>query len=747
LCPIFFKSMNNKNFGTTLRDLRKKAGISQKELAIAIGVGDSYISKIENGILPPPSTRVVIKIAEYLKVDRDELLILAGKLPGEIAQLLEDQETLRFLRAKGAKNMIKATNIIRKGTNNLVKGGLAKVTAGKWSRISVSIFLTLTIIGALIRFSTPAAAVNMQLINLPALMTTGTSYTFTAQVNIDSDERIPISNLSLALTGPTAGNVIFDPNGSISSQSPANLINSIIPQGTPTYNQGFGYGYGLGYGNAGSGYYGSKWDYGYGYTGITQLTYSITLNTSVLAAGSYTAQLKANVPQGYSQVGMTEVGTHTTPGTDWAFANSYSVSSSWTPNYAVAYVNCPITGITIRAGLYEYVSNIVPGALLAKTADVSVPVGEGWIKMPFNSPPNLNAGNFFLMVSPVGYDPNSDFTIFSSTVPVIDNLIYGHVPAGNLPDPWLPELTGGPDFFTGIYNMDAYVDYTPTGGAVPTQFTSSQYSFTLSSPMMGGGGSGVYSVPITTSGFNSGSELATNTSGYTQSAVNLSTPDGKLSLGIPSNTRLWDVNSVPLTTITATVNTAAPAAPTGNSIVFACNLGPEGAQFNPPITLTLNYDPAALPAGVVENDLYIANYVNGQWVSLGGTVDTNAHTITIQISHFSTYALMGKVTVAPQPTPSTTPITTVTATATPIASVTPTVKPTPKPTTTPTASAPASATPLAIVSNTPTQTQPDSTTPPPSGGHNWALIAIIIVAVLAVIVVLAILLMKRPNST
>ena len=94
--------MENKEFGARLRAIRKQAGLSQRELADKIGVDFTYLSKIENGLLPPPSEKVIRHLAETLNFDNDELLILAGKIPSDIAEILKDRQILERLRAERA---------------------------------------------------------------------------------------------------------------------------------------------------------------------------------------------------------------------------------------------------------------------------------------------------------------------------------------------------------------------------------------------------------------------------------------------------------------------------------------------------------------------------------------------------------------------------------------------------------------------------------------------------------------------
>lgn len=64
------------HFGQKLRRLRERAGISQSELAQAIGLRESskgYVSEIESGKKTPPA-ETIVKIADYFHVTTDYLL-------------------------------------------------------------------------------------------------------------------------------------------------------------------------------------------------------------------------------------------------------------------------------------------------------------------------------------------------------------------------------------------------------------------------------------------------------------------------------------------------------------------------------------------------------------------------------------------------------------------------------------------------------------------------------------------------
>ncbi|WP_432666382.1 helix-turn-helix domain-containing protein [Wukongibacter baidiensis] len=99
------------SFGKYLRSTRKKL-MSQRELASKIGVGYPYISKIENGIEPPPSEEVLIRMSKTLEVGLDDLFIIAKKIPTDIQNLIIDNpeiyHLLRLIKNRSiSKNTLK----------------------------------------------------------------------------------------------------------------------------------------------------------------------------------------------------------------------------------------------------------------------------------------------------------------------------------------------------------------------------------------------------------------------------------------------------------------------------------------------------------------------------------------------------------------------------------------------------------------------------------------------------------------
>ena len=91
--------MENKTFGQTLKDIRRSKSITQRELATAVGVDFSYISKVENDRMPPPAADTIVKICEKLGVPPDRLLAMTGKMPTPIKEAIsETPAAQQFLR-------------------------------------------------------------------------------------------------------------------------------------------------------------------------------------------------------------------------------------------------------------------------------------------------------------------------------------------------------------------------------------------------------------------------------------------------------------------------------------------------------------------------------------------------------------------------------------------------------------------------------------------------------------------------
>ncbi|HKM80772.1 MAG TPA: helix-turn-helix transcriptional regulator [Candidatus Acidoferrum sp.] len=86
-------------FGELLREKRRAAGLSQRQLADRAGVDFSYISKLENGRLPAAADDTVVRICTILECPAEEFFTAAKKLPTELGEsLVGEPAAIRFLQ-------------------------------------------------------------------------------------------------------------------------------------------------------------------------------------------------------------------------------------------------------------------------------------------------------------------------------------------------------------------------------------------------------------------------------------------------------------------------------------------------------------------------------------------------------------------------------------------------------------------------------------------------------------------------
>lgn len=96
-------------FGDRIRELRKAKGYSLRQLAPLVGVGFSYLSKVERGRLDfggSPSESLIHRLADVLDGDEEELLLLAEHVPESIArQIFDHPEIFRKLARCSGKQL------------------------------------------------------------------------------------------------------------------------------------------------------------------------------------------------------------------------------------------------------------------------------------------------------------------------------------------------------------------------------------------------------------------------------------------------------------------------------------------------------------------------------------------------------------------------------------------------------------------------------------------------------------------
>ncbi len=155
-------------------------------------------------------------------------------------------------------------------------------------------------------------------------------------------------------------------------------------------------------------------------------------------------------------------------------------------------------------------------------------------------------------------------------------------------------------------------------------------------------------VPATTSVMSSTSSLLSGISdtrgivtseGIFPETVFIHDEEGKgITIEIPKGTIGLNSNLEPLEDITMVPVISPPAPPAGNVIVFAYELGPDGAQFNPAITISM-----PIPEDAGPDNVTIAWWNGSEWVQLETMVDAATGKATAKISHFTIFALLTAV--------------------------------------------------------------------------------------------------------
>ena len=81
------------DFGDYVRMVRERlaeqsARYSLRQVAIRIGIEPAYLSKVERGVVPPPSEETIVKLAAELNENADLMLALAGKVSSDLQEII-----------------------------------------------------------------------------------------------------------------------------------------------------------------------------------------------------------------------------------------------------------------------------------------------------------------------------------------------------------------------------------------------------------------------------------------------------------------------------------------------------------------------------------------------------------------------------------------------------------------------------------------------------------------------------------
>jgi hypothetical protein len=196
--------------------------------------------------------------------------------------------------------------------------------------------------------------------------------------------------------------------------------------------------------------------------------------------------------------------------------------------------------------------------------------------------------------------------------------------------------------WTGDVSTIVNVNSASTNITMNRDYTITANFATIRQGGGGGGGGGGGS-----SGVTSLIEYLNSDGKFTVSATAEST-DGLVKISIPKDTIGKNRNGQRLSFISIKELKTPPAAPADSTIIGRVyDVGPSGATFDPPITLTIRYKDTALPEGTTESNLYMATWdMNTEtYIPVDCQVDKEANVISASVSHFSRYTILS----APRP--------------------------------------------------------------------------------------------------
>lgn len=116
---------SNRLFGHKIRALREAKRQEDPrrftlcQFAAAVGISPTFMSRIERGDSNLPAADKIIKMAELLGVNADELLALGGKVDPDLEKIIKEQpqalsDLLRTVRGMSAEEIRKLTERITK---------------------------------------------------------------------------------------------------------------------------------------------------------------------------------------------------------------------------------------------------------------------------------------------------------------------------------------------------------------------------------------------------------------------------------------------------------------------------------------------------------------------------------------------------------------------------------------------------------------------------------------------------------
>ena len=639
---------DRKGFGARLRELRTEAGLTLTKLAGRCNIDFTYLSKIESSALPPPSEKVILQLAAALNADKDELLILAGKIPADIAEILKSREALELLRSGRFKKT----------------GGQISQSFGQRLRdLRQKLGLTLKELEARANVNyTYLSKIENGILPPPSEKVV---IQLAEALNVEREELL----LLAGILPPDIIEKLKDPkflktlrsrindNSKRKAEKPGfSLLGIPVPSiKAPVSVLSF------------------------------KPLYRVAL--PVLLVIAIAASLWYASPTQALEIGFSTPASGTLGGT-YTFTTTVTINQNdlipiqsinleiynvGDPTKKATLANLPLTNSTLQ-------SHPITEGASSGSAMVSASVTSGWTS-------GYGYGSGY------AYWINQGYSFGYS---------YGYGYGGGLTAiTYTIQWTSPASWPAGNYQIDAKI--TASGPSLTKTFTGSD-NFTL---VAGGGGGGGAPIGVT---FISDS---INPAGELTRDVVAKSIDKQVTLTISKGTIAKKALGAPLSWILIQPIDAPTGASTINVLGQIYNIGPDGATFEPPITLTFNFNPNDVPEGrvpAIHRWDPNANDGEGAWVEIpGSVVDMENGTVSVEIDHFTPYAVLH--VAAPTP-PTTTP-----------------------PTTTPPTTAPPTTAP-------PTTAPPTTTPPMTDGAVNWGLIAGIIVAVIIIGTITAIMIIR-----
>jgi len=214
------------------------------------------------------------------------------------------------------------------------------------------------------------------------------------------------------------------------------------------------------------------------------------------------------------------------------------------------------------------------------------------------------------------------------------------------------------------------------------EITELDLSVTISEPAGGGGGGGggcisdancapgyvcqngvcVRAPEVETNVVGTEETFPISGTGQILETLSVTSPDGNITVTFPAGTIALDEFGNPLTSFTVTVDPDPPCpVPEDERIIgLAYDFQPDGATFVPPLEVVFKYSETDIAEKeVLEEDLILAlcDEDTGLWVPVTAVINTEDNTMTAQIGHFTTFALLGEVIeVEPVPEPPKPPV-------------------------------------------------------------------------------------------